>query len=136
MTSSIRIFEKIKLPSKTTYFRVPQGQTSRYDRLAQTPKRQFKVTQWSLGVKLPYWGLEPYGGPNYEVPSRYHQNITRYPVSNVNFHFPWDHISAENIANSYENVIAGQERTLIGQVDEFSFPMVQITKILDSKLVT
>ena len=35
MTCSIRIFEKIKLHSKTTHFRVPQGQTSRYDRLAQ-----------------------------------------------------------------------------------------------------
>ena len=35
MTGSIRSFEKIKFHSETTYFRVPQGQTSRYDRLAQ-----------------------------------------------------------------------------------------------------
>ena len=29
-----------KLHSKTTYFRAPQGQTSRYDRLADTPRTQ------------------------------------------------------------------------------------------------
>ena len=40
MTGSIRIFEKKKFHSKTTYFRVPQGQTSRYDRLAHTPRTQ------------------------------------------------------------------------------------------------
>ena len=40
MTGSIRIFEEKKFHSKTTYFRVPQGQTSRYDRLAQTPRTQ------------------------------------------------------------------------------------------------
>ena len=40
MTGSIRIFEKIKIHSKTTYFRVPQGQTSRYDRMAHTPRTQ------------------------------------------------------------------------------------------------
>ena len=34
MTGSIQIFEKKKIHSKTTYFRVPQGQTSSYDRLA------------------------------------------------------------------------------------------------------
>ena len=39
MTGSIRIFEK-KLHSKITYIRVPQGQTSKYDRLAHTPRTQ------------------------------------------------------------------------------------------------
>ena len=40
MTGSIRLFEKIKFHSKTTNFRVPQGQTSRYDRLAHTSRTQ------------------------------------------------------------------------------------------------
>ena len=48
MTSSIRIFEKIKFHSKTTYFRVPQGQTSRYDRLAQ--KIEKKIAKFKCGI--------------------------------------------------------------------------------------
>ena len=39
----------------------------------------------------------------------------------------------ENITKHYESVITGQERTLIGQVDESNFPMVQRTKLLVSK---
>ena len=42
----------------------------------------------------------------------------------------------ENIANSYESFIAVQERTLIGQVDESNCPVVQKTKLLESKLFT
>ena len=42
----------------------------------------------------------------------------------------------ENIVNSNENAIAGQERIVIGQVDESSYPMAQKAKLLEFKLNT
>ena len=39
MTGSIRIFKKLN-SSQNHVFRIPQGQTSRYDRLAHTPRTQ------------------------------------------------------------------------------------------------
>ena len=38
MTGSIRIFEKLNFSPKSSVFRFSQGQTSKYDRLAHTPR--------------------------------------------------------------------------------------------------
>ena len=42
----------------------------------------------------------------------------------------------ENIVKSYESAIVGKKRTLIGQVNGRSFPMVQTIKLLELKLIT
>ena len=42
----------------------------------------------------------------------------------------------ESIAKSHEIVLGGQERNSIGQVDESNCPMVQRTKLLESKIFT
>ena len=59
------------------------------------------------------------------------RNYTRIINSSRSVSFP-----TENIESSNERVVARQKRTLIGQADESSGPMVQKAKLLELKLLS
>ena len=63
------------------------------------------------------------------------KNVVRSVTSIINSSRA-DLFPTENIESSSERVIAGQKRTLIGQADKSSCPMVQKTNILELKLLS